>query len=263
MLSSRQLKLLSSLKLRKFREKEGRFLIEGFHLIHECLLSPFTVEQLILRKGVNLAEYSGIYRTVKERRVPTEIVQTQVFKKLSETVNSQGIIGVVGMPQQPKSAAGDIILALDSISDPGNLGTIIRTAYWFGIKTIILSKNSVDPFNSKVIRSSQGGLFHVGLVLSADLSSELRSLESEGFTVILFTPGSEEFLEDIKPAPMLRKCAAVFGNEARGTSANLLEAGFRRASIRGFSGCESLNVAVSCGIVLNHLKQLTLGLQAM
>jgi len=250
LLTSKQIKLLTSLKIRKFREKHRKFLIEGFHLVKECLESSFTIERLVLRRGVNL-NLTGIENL---SGVPIDFVPSATFKRLSETVNSPGVIGVVNMPAEASKVEGNLLLALEGISDPGNLGTILRTAYWFDVRTVILTKDSVDLFNSKVIRSSQGSLFHIGVKRVAELTPELEKLKENGFEVVLFSPRANLFLNDLSQPG---KYVAVLGNESKGISRELLEGNFSVVSIRGFSRCESLNVSVSCGIILNHLKQLT------
>jgi TrmH family RNA methyltransferase len=181
MLSLKEIKQLASLKQKKFREQENRFLIEGFHLIEECLSSSFHLEKILLREDVDLKKFK-----LSGRKLP-EIIKLpkSQFKKLQETDNSQGIIGVVKIPEQKtvKNTKGNLIIALDRINDPGNLGTILRTSYWFGIDKILLGENSADIYNSKTIRSSQGAVFHLNLQLNVKLSEELLIYYQSGYNI--------------------------------------------------------------------------------
>ena len=146
MLTTNQIKQFASLKQKKYREEYGKYLIEGFHLIEECLNSPHELEYIILRSDIDLQGYPAILNKIAANKTIVEPLPEKSFNKLTDTESSQGIVGVVAHPQ-PKAGAerGSIVLALDRVSDPGNLGTIIRPAYWFGVKNILLSKNWADP----------------------------------------------------------------------------------------------------------------------
>lgn len=184
------------------------------------------------------------------------------FNKLIDTESSQGIVGVVKHPEtKPSAKEPDIILALDRISDPGNLGTIIRTAYWFNIPQILLSKGSADPYNPKVIRSTQGGLFHTTITEDAELAEELKKLQSKGYSVYMFTLDAEKSLSQIFQSEKSDKfeksdkSVLVFGSESQGISKELLDMDFERVKIEGYSGSESLNVAIAAGIALYEFRK--------
>lgn len=157
-----------------------------------------------------------------------------------------------------ENVPGNIIIALDRLSDPGNLGTIMRTAYWFDVKNILLSSNSADPYNPKVIRSSQGAIFHSDITEDADLSKELVKLQSNGFTVFLFTLTAEKTLSEIsRSVKKTDRSVIVFGSEAHGISKEILDLNFEQVKIKGNSACESLNAAIACGIALYELRNTT------
>ena len=145
-----------------------------------------------------------------------------------------------------------LVIALDRITDPGNLGTIIRTAYWFGADAVLISENSVEFYNSKVVRSTQGGLFHVDVFDNVPFGKTLDDLSSNGFNIYLLDINAEKNLENIS---VNKKSVFVFGNEAEGISKEILNKGFDKLKIKGFSNCESLNVAVSCAIVLHDYRR--------
>lgn len=256
MLSKNEIKNLAFLKKKKYRGKEKKFLVEGFHLIEEILKSDYHLETVIVRKDIELREYQNIFSELKRKGIRVESMPVNLYDKLSETKNSQGVIGVASqnsVAAEKDLLNSDIIIALDHINEPGNLGTILRTAYWFNLKTVLLSSGSVDVFNSKVLRSSQGALFHLNILSDADLTKELLRLSSAGFQILLFEPDAEFSLSGIdKPG----KYVLVFGNESGGISHLLLDMRYKRIKIDSFSGCESLNVAVACGIALHQFSSL-------
>lgn len=254
MLSAKELKILSSLKQKKFREQEGKFLIEGFHLIEECLGSSFYLEKIVIRKDVHNNKLDELRLKYKNKINKIVEISPLQFKKISETENSQGIIGEVKIPPKQhgnNNPEGNLIIALDRINDPGNLGTIIRTAYWFGTDRILIGENSADIYNSKVIRSSQGGIFHVNMDTNMLLTKELTRYKSLGYGIFLFTADGNKYLDEIKSPG---KSVIVIGNEAEGISTEILALNFPSIKIRGFSNCESLNAAVSSAVGLYHFK---------
>ncbi len=251
MLTANQIKQFASLKQKKYREEYGKYLIEGFHLIEECLNSPHELEYIILREGVDLQGHTAILEKLAANKTIVEPLPERSFNKLTDTESSQGIVGVVAHPKiKAGSGHGDIIIALDRVSDPGNLGAIIRTAYWFGVKNIILSKECADPYNPKVIRSTQGGIFHLNITEDSDLISELKKYRSGGYSVYLFTLDAEKSLSQISKSGESGKSVLVFGSEAHGISIEIIEQGFEKLKIEGYSASESLNVAVSAGIAM-------------
>ncbi len=256
MLTTNQIKQFASLKQKKFRLEHGKYLIEGFHLIEECLSSPHELEYIILRNDVDLQGHTVILEKIAQNKTIVEPLPEKLFNKLVDTESSQGIVGVVKRPAFNKTTSqGDLIIALDRVSDPGNLGTIIRTAYWFGVDQILLSEGCADPYNPKVVRSTQGGIFYTGITEDADLAAELKKLESKGYSVYLFTLDAEMSLSQISKSIESGKSVLVFGSEAHGISNEIIEKGFKKVKIEGYSASESLNVAISAGIALYEFKK--------
>jgi len=256
LLSTNQIKQFASLKQKKYRDEYGKYLIEGFHLIEECLNSPHELEYIILRSDVDLQGYPAILQKLAANKTIVEPLPEKSFNKLTDTESSQGIVGVVAHPKQKAGAEpGNIVLALDRVSDPGNLGTIIRTAYWFGVKNILLSKDCADPYNPKVIRSTQGGIFHLNITEDSELTVELKKYQSGGYSVYLFTLDAEKSLSQINKSSESSKSLLVFGSEAHGISKEIIEQGFEKVKIEGYSSSESLNVAISAGIALYEFKK--------
>ncbi len=259
MLTANVIKQFASLKQKKERLEQSRFLIEGFHLVEECLNSEYELEYIILRSDVNLQGHTAILEKIAKNKTIVEPLPEKQFNKLTDTESSQGIVGVVKrsfknvLAESAANSDSKIIIALDRISDPGNLGTIIRTAYWFGVKTIMLSRECADPYNPKVIRSTQGGIFHTNIIEDAELAEKLKELETAGQKIYLFTLDAQNFLSELRENSSITsnsKSVLVFGNESHGISQEILGAGFERVKIKGYTGSESLNAAVSCAIAL-------------
>ena len=162
-----------SLQRKQKRREEGSFLVEGIKNIQELLKSDFKVEMLLHLSAV--APETVLNHTVD---CPGFTVAPKYFDQLCETVSPEGILAVVALPENSASLKSDQpALYLDGISDPGNLGTIIRTADWFGLEPLLLSHDTVDPFNGKVIRSSMGSLFHLPLLQDDSDNTILKQLQ--------------------------------------------------------------------------------------
>lgn len=261
-MTKNELKLLEKLKQKKFRDEERRFLIEGVHLIEECLKSAIymkNLERVIIREDFENEELIEKFR-ISDHFAEIEYVPESIFKKLSETVSSQGIIGVVKKADDYESldkhkSKGSVIVAAENINDPGNLGTIIRACHWFGSDKLIVSKNSADIYNSKVIRASQGSVFYVNIQNEADLKHELHKYHSLKYRILVTDLKKGKNLSEINLSGS-GNIVAVLGNEAEGVSRDISEnENFEKLKIKGFSECESLNVSVTAGIILYEITK--------
>ncbi|MCX7877208.1 MAG: RNA methyltransferase [Ignavibacteria bacterium] len=254
MITARELKVLISLKKKKYRQFYRKFLVEGIHLSEECLKSSHKPERIILREGFKLSSYPTLFKLIKKTKVNVSILSADKFNKISDTENSQGIICVLPFLESKPEVTGDLVLGLDRISDPGNLGTIFRSAYWFGVKDVLISEGSADIYNSKVIRASQGAVFYLNLIANAELKSVLSELFASGYQVFIFEVSSPDYIHEIiKP----EKSVIVFGNEANGINQDIVSPNFQTLKIRGFSDCESLNVAMSVSIGLYEFRRVS------
>jgi len=214
--------------------------LEGERLCKEILGSDVQVLQAIT--GPHFEAFD----------IPAEIPRVratqQQINQISENKSPQGIICVGQIPLEkaiPEPSEKDLILALDRVSDPGNLGTILRSAHWFGAKHILLSPDCADPFSPKVVRSSMGAIGGVYLHRNTDLQAVLgKWVDQDGDVVILHMEGqSLDAYEVRKPLIM------VVGSEAHGVHPNLLKYG-RQLVIPGAGGGESLNAAMAASIAL-------------
>jgi TrmH family RNA methyltransferase len=251
MLTSNELKYYSSLKHKKFKEREKKFLIEGRHLVEECLKSSYCMEVLFVDEKNFKDKY--ILTIAKEKKIRIEKLKSKQIDKLSETKTPPGIIGVVHIKENKTIdlSGMSLMVALDSINDPGNLGTIIRTAYWYGVDYLLVGADSVDIYNPKVVRSSQGAIFHINFATEVSLMNELKFFRTQGFQVYALTTHTKRKLNSMILHP---KSIFLFGSESAGLSDKLLRAGFENVKIDGFTECESLNIAVTVGIALDKFR---------
>lgn len=254
MISNSKLKYYASLKQKKYRQQEGKFLIEGYHLLEECLSSSYSLECVLVSENIVFNKNSKLFGKLENKKISVNYLEESRFAKISDTENSQGVAAVVHKKKQDNIDSlhkSKLVVALDRINDPGNLGTIIRTAYWFGADSVIISENSVELYNPKVLRSTQGGVFQVSIYENIPLGKTLDNLYLNGFNVYLLDVKAKKDLREIEKN---KKTVFVFGNEAEGISEYILRKRYNRVKIAGCSKCESLNVAVSCGIVLQYFR---------
>jgi RNA methyltransferase, TrmH family len=234
-----QVKQWQKLKRKKERTKTNTFLVEGFHLVEEAITAGWTIEKLILREETELPEWAS--------HLEAETVSEHVFKSITETETPQGIAAVVQM-QDKKLKRHNRILLLDAVQDPGNLGTIIRTADAAGYDAIYLGEGSADRYNDKVIRATQGSIFHLP-VLTADLELLVPELQDIGYTV---WAAALEGAVDYRAVSAPEKTALLVGNEGAGIDKRLIAQSDMAVKIPIFGKAESLNVSIATGILLYH-----------
>ncbi|MCB0721851.1 MAG: RNA methyltransferase [Ignavibacteriae bacterium] len=252
-----EVKFYASLKQKKNRELEKKFIIEGTHLVEEALRSEIysgKLEKVLVRKDYMNED---LLATIAKKNIPIATVSSKDLEKISDTVTPQGIIGVVNILSGTiASPSTGPIIALDNINDPGNMGTILRTAYWYDVKNIIVSENTVDIYNPKVVRGSQGGIFNIFVDTLPNLHQYLLQKANEGWTVLLTDLKAKEYLSDY--GFIGDKYIFVLGSEASGVSPAILsENKFHSIKIKPYSKCESLNVGVTAGIILNEFRSKT------
>lgn len=249
MLSKNQVKYLHSLRLGKFRNDEKVFLAEGRKLVNELLNSDFQVIQIF---GIREWMESNIHLFQKNTSVFFEITSEEL-KKISNQVTPNEVLAVVKFPESEmpgQSSLGNIILFLDRIQDPGNLGTIIRTADWFGIKNIFCSEGTADVFSPKVIQATMGSICRVKLHY-LELSELLRHLDETWKIYGAVMDG-----ENIYKSELLFPAVIVIGNESKGISEQSLNLLTSKVGIPFFSkGTDSLNASVATGIILSEFRR--------
>ena len=251
MLTKNELKYYSSLLLKKNRNEERKFLVEGKKLLIAALNSNLHCELILSTTSFEDANPEFFNQTVF-RDLRREIIKQKELEKLSDTKTPQGLIGVFKKEVNKKiRIESKIVVALENISDPGNMGTIIRNCEWFGISDIILSEECAEIFNPKVIRASAGSVFHVNICGDQDFYNIITNLKSAGYKVICGDLEGED-LRKYKPA---EKLIIVFANEAGGPSSKILELSDYTITISGKGKGESLNVASATAIILYELSK--------
>lgn len=234
---NKKIKEIKKLQTKKYRDMEGLFFIESEHLVEEAY-------KLGLLKTLIVLE-----NTPYTLDVETMVINETVQKYLSELECPKSVMGVVS--KIPNKEIGKRVLALDDIQDPGNLGTIIRSAVAFNIDTILLSKNSVDPYNSKVIRSSQGMIFNINIII-CDLTEMLTSLKNQDYTIYGTKVDGGNIIKDVE---VNDKFVIIMGNEGQGVKKENLALCDKYLYIKMNDRCESLNVAIATSIILYELDK--------
>lgn len=245
--------LRSLVREASLRRESKTFVIEGTHLIERALESaPKRIQRVLHTESFANANATLMAR-IKKKTIPTQQLTTAFAERISDTKSPQGIFGVVTFDEFGSLYSRDIIIALDHVSDPGNLGTILRTAAWFGIEEVLLSSGCADSYSPKVLRSTQGEIFSVKIATCESLSEALEQGKKKGYKILATTlsPSAGSIYRE----KFERKCIVVFGSEAHGVSPEVLEVVDREIIIPSGGAGESLNVAVSAGIVLSELQR--------
>jgi TrmH family RNA methyltransferase len=243
-----ELKYYSSLLKKKYRITEKKFLAEGKKTVEEGLNSGFLCEKIFV--SPKFFKNNSSKKILKDTYV--EVLNKSELSSLTDTVTPQGIIAVFKIRKKKKieDIKSGIVVYLENISDPGNLGTIIRICDWFGIKAILLSDNTVDAYNPKVIRSSMGSVFHLDIIDDA-LIDTLDIFKRNGYTLICSDLSGENLYEFRNSY----KKIIAFCNETLGPSDELLKKSDTKITIPKIGNAESLNVAAASAIILSELTK--------
>lgn len=250
MLQKKIIKHINKLQQKKYRKESGEFVVEGIKGVYEALNSDHDVAMLLVEgKKRDDADYTALISKAEAKNIPVEFVARGDIGDIKTTDTFPGVMAVVDIKNVTTDEVfdGNSVVVLDRINDPGNLGTIIRTADWFGIKHIILSEDSVDPYNPKVVRSTMGSLFHVNILQSSDVVRTLKQAE-DYTTVSLDLDGKPLSSFETKA-----RSVYVFGSESHGIRPELAELVGESYTIAGTGDAESLNVAVAAGILMSRI----------
>ena len=251
-----RLKSYQKLTQKKYREKEGKFIIEGVHLVEEALHSDWNVEVIVVTDAfVSSKELLGVQKKAHAKNISIIIASEHDFRKLADTITVQGVVGIVHEKKlvEPwnRLSTKSFVVVLDGISDPGNVGTIIRTCDWFGIDAVILGNASVELYNPKVLRSAMGSIFHLPVMIEENLTPTLEKFKRQHWKIVTtVVDGGEEISLNFSKG----QYCFVFGNEARGVSKEIRSLADLSITIPKFGQAESLNVAVSCGVILSQVR---------
>ena len=235
-LENKKVKEWAKLSQKKYRDEKGLFIVEGKNLVDEAYNAGLLVE-LIIEKG-----------KIFPIDVDTYYVTSEIIKKITSLDTPNSIIGVCKKNEEKE--LGNKILVLDDISDPGNLGTIIRSACAFSVDTIILSENTVDLYNPKVVRATQGMIFNINII-KKDLSNFIPLLKADGYKIYGTDVDGGINVKNIKE---YGKICVIIGNEGRGVSDSIKRLCDKQIYINMNEKCESLNVGVAASIILYELN---------
>jgi len=251
MISKILLKQIRALHQKKNRELAGKYIIEGFKLFEEAIFSqPSNIERIIhIPELKNNIHFKGL-----QQKIPVDQVSTNDFMKISILENPQGIMAVMKKPVEKSDGNDNLVLMIDSVRDPGNLGTIIRIADWFGIGKIFCSSDTVDCYNPKVVQATMGSIFRVSLEYG-HLNEFIDSLAGLGYTIY----GTSLKGENIFNAKLAMPSVIILGSESHGVSENMLGMTQKNLYIPNFSKSEkkteSLNVSVSAAIICSEFRR--------
>ena len=240
---NRYLRFVRKLGQRRYRDREGRYLIEGENLVMEALSGAADIERIIVRSGT---AFEGSQAVLEHADISVSVPDV-VFDELADTETSQGILAVVKKPDQPDSLPAGNVIVLDRLQDPGNIGTIVRTAASAGFTSVIAVKGTGDIYSPKTVRAAAGAIFRLP-VITADSDSEMLSMLKDAgkrSVVTSVRDGTPHYLANLSG-----DVAIIIGNEGSGCSDFVLEAADLKVNIPMKNGMESLNAAVAAGILI-------------
>lgn len=247
------IKLIKSLKSKKNRQKNNMFIIEGVRFLEFVVENNVPIIEICFSN--ELYKTSGgeelLDRAYKMGLKISEI-DTKIFSSITDTKNTQGVIALVELEDMRFNIdeyRDKLILILDRIQDPGNLGTIIRTADAAGVDLVVLSKGTVDPYNEKVLRSTMGSIFTVPILIEDDITGLIHYLKDNNYSIISSYLQTEDRYDQIDYRGPV---AIVIGNEANGVSEEIIKLSDKYAKIPIWGKAESLNVGVAAGILMYH-----------
>lgn len=244
---NQHIKLIQKLKTKKYRDELDKYILEGFKLVDEALKTSISVDIYI---SDFLEDDSKISHYIDNPLCKIYVIEEKIFSKISILETSQGIIGVCNKPNL-SNIDGDLLLLLDRIQDPGNMGTIIRTADAAGFNGIICSSGCVDLYNPKVIRASMGSIFHINIFQNCNLYDCIKNMKN--YSIIGTSLNASR---EYKSLQERSKYGVIIGNEGQGINKDLLELCTDTVKIPIYGKAESLNASVAAGILLYHISGL-------
>lgn len=245
------IKNIRKLKEKKYRDLENSYIIEGIKLIKEAIVEKAKIKQIVMCENYTdneeidketlyeIAKYNLIYVTEKVFNLITDVKTPQGIIAVIEKNNIKNTINQIDYSQ-------DIIIALDDLQDPGNLGTILRTVDSANLNQIILSKNSADPYNPKVVRSTMGAIFRINIIEVEDLQETLKEIKKNKFKVMVTALDADNSIYNVD----YNKKAIIIGNEANGVSKEIQAMADEKVKIPMLGKTESLNASVATGIMI-------------
>ncbi|MBP5426862.1 MAG: 23S rRNA (guanosine(2251)-2'-O)-methyltransferase RlmB [Clostridiales bacterium] len=230
---------------KKGRDDKQKFFVEGTRIVKEAIKENVEIDYVVITDLIEKTHL--LVKLLEDRGVDIYVSTDKVMKELSDTDTPQGIIAVIPYLKNVDNPYDDVVLVLDSIQDPGNMGTILRTADAAGVSRVIMSKGSVDVYNPKVLRSTMGSIFRVPIERHSDLESTILELKREGYiTLAMHLKGQKNYYD----VNLRNKVVIVVGNEANGMKDNIANVCDELVKIPMRGRIESLNASVSASIMM-------------
>ncbi|EDT79661.1 TrmH family RNA methyltransferase [Clostridium perfringens] len=236
-------KEIKKLKEKKHRIKSNKYLIEGLRFVEEAIKSKVSIDSIIFTESFK-EKNPDLFLKINEN---IKLIQMNeaLLKQLCSTENPQGIVGVINM-QNKELKSGELVVLVDKVQDPGNMGTIIRTAHAAGAAGIVMTKGTVDIYNDKTLRSTMGSIFYIPIVEDDSLDF-VKSLKKEGYKLVVSSlQGKNNFFEE----NLQGKVMIAVGNEGNGVSDKVYDIADIKVKIPMPGEAESLNVAVATSIMI-------------
>jgi TrmH family RNA methyltransferase len=233
------IKHIKSLNQKKFRQEYGEYFVEGVKLVEEAIEEEVDIAKIIICEEL-------LNTKIDTKNYEVELVNGTVFKYISDTMTPQGILAVIKY-KVTEDIKEDVIFALDDIRDPGNLGTIIRTLDCAGLKELLLSGESADAYNPKVVRSTMGAIYRTKIHEDINLKEKLRELKQRGYKIIVTALDTTKEYYDIN---FKEKCVILLGNESKGVSQEIQDLADMKVKIPMMGKTESLNAAVASAVIM-------------
>ena len=242
------IKHIKKLKDKKHRDESNEYIIEGVKLIEEAVKENARIKKIIVCEDTTRTYEIPTHIMYEIAKYECVYVTDKIFASITQVTNPQGIMAIIekGDTDAQIDYTQDIIVALDDVQDPGNLGTILRTVDSIGLNQIIVSKGTADAFNSKVVRSTMGAIFRVKIIEVENLPQSIKEMRRHHFKLMVTSLQTENSIYDIQ----FNKKIIVIGNESNGVSKEIQEMADEKAKIPMLGKTESLNASVAAGVVM-------------
>lgn len=242
------IKHIRKLKDKKYRDESNEYVVEGVKLVEEAVKENAKIKQIIVCEDTTRTYEIPTHIMLEIAKYECISVSNKIFNIITQVTNPQGIMAIIEKNAQDAQIdySQDIIVVLDDVQDPGNLGTILRTVDSIGLNQIIVSKGTADAFNSKVVRSTMGAIFRIKIIEVENLAQAIKEMRKHHFKLMVTSLQTKNSIYDID----FYKKIIVIGNEANGVSKEIQDMADEKAKIPMLGRTESLNASVAAGVVM-------------
>ena len=242
------IKHIRKLKDKKYRDESNEYVVEGVKLVEEAVKENAKIKQIIVCEDTTRTYEIPTHIMLEIARYECISVSDKIFNIITQVTNPQGIMAIIEKNAQDAQIdySQDIIVVLNDVQDPGNLGTILRTVDSIGLNQIIVSKGTADAFNSKVVRSTMGAIFRIKIIEVENLAQAIKEMRNHHFKLMVTSLQTKNSIYDID----FNKKIIVIGNEANGVSKEIQDMADEKAKIPMLGRTESLNASVAAGVVM-------------